>query len=130
MKSIEQVKIEYLNYLDEKLQESNENIDNLNVEDKNDEANLEKIRYNVYGIFKTLLLATEKKMQGKGKLASEMIDEFHTEYLATFDKIPLNWIQNYKKAKDYGNTTEMITEEIKLAVVDELRERYKTIIRE
>lgn len=130
MKSIEQVKTEYLNYLDDKLQVSNKIITNLNVDGKNDEANLEKIRYNVYGIFKTLLLATEKKIQGKSKLASEIADEFHKEYLATFDKIPTNWTQNFNKAKEHGNTTEMITEEIKLAVVDELRESYKTMIYE
>ncbi|MDF2589281.1 MAG: hypothetical protein K0S41_3122 [Anaerocolumna sp.] len=130
MKSIEQVKTEYLNYLDDKLQVSNKIITNLNVDGKNDEANLEKIRYNVYGIFKTLLLATEKKIQGKSKLASEIADEFHKEYLATFDKIPTNWTQNFNKAKEHGNTTEMITEEIKLAVVDELRESYITMIHE
>lgn len=130
MKSIEQVKTEYLNYLDDKLQVSNKIITNLNVDGKNDEANLEKIRYNIYGIFKTLLLATEKKIQGKSKLASEIADEFHKEYLATFDKIPTNWTQNFNKAKEHGNTTEMITEEIKLAVVDELRERYITMIHE
>ena len=130
MKTIEQIKKEYLEFSTEQADKCKKQIQLLKQEDKDDEANLEKIKLNIYGIYETLIKASEKKaLHNKQLEGQEKVDSFCEDFLASFDKIPANWRINYEKAKEYNNVIEFVIEENKLSVSEQLKNHFKHIIK-
>lgn len=130
MKTIEQIKKDYLDFSTEQANKCRKLIQQLKLEDKEDEANLEKVKLNIYGIFDTLIKACEKKaFNNKHMEGQEKVDSFCEDFLTSFDKIPANWRINYEKAKDYNNVIEFVIEENKLSVSEQLKNHFIRIIK-
>lgn len=130
MKTIEEIKKEYLEFSKEQAEKCKKLIQVLKQEDKEDEANLEKIKLNIYEIFESLITASEKKvLNQRNKTEEEKTAAFCEEFLAFFDKIPTNWRVNYEKAKEYNDVTQYVIEENKLSVAEQLKNYFSSIIK-
>ena len=90
------------------------------ADERKDEAVFEKIRANVYNIFRTILgVAVDT--------CGEDTEKIRDFFLYRIDQIPASWKSSYETAKQHGDTTKVQIEEIKLAVVQEIRAEFTKI---
>ena len=82
-----------------------------------DEANFEKIRANVFGIFDTVLDAAEKAARGDAEAAAR----FFASRLA---QIPQSWYDALETAQKHGDETRAHVERIKIRAAEEIRARF------
>lgn len=108
----EQQKLE--SYLEERITACKQRSKLLAEEDRKDEGNFEKIRANVYDIFKTILSVAEKTC-GEDDLAKRRF------FLQKTEQIPANWAASREKAKQNGDAEKMHIESIKLDTVQEIK---------
>ncbi len=87
---------------------------------RSDEAVFEKVKANVYDIFRTILSAAVKA--GKGE--PEAVRRF---FLQKAEDIPSNWAASYEKAKLHSDAVKMQIEQIKLDTIDEIKETFASI---
>lgn len=87
----------------------------LQEEERGDEANFEKIKANVYDIFKTIFL-TAQKQYGDDQ---SKVQEF---FLKKLEQIPSGWAAAYEEARQHDDAGAMHIESVKLEVVRDIRE--------
>lgn len=109
----EQQKLE--SYFEERIAVCKQRSRQLAEEERIDEANFEKVRANVYDIFKTILSAAER-VCGKDDLAERRF------FLQKMEQIPTSWAVSYEKAKQNGNNEKIHIESIKLDTVREIKD--------
>ena len=97
-------------YLDASIARCAEREKRLRADERKDEAVFERIRANVYHIFRTIL---DVAVRNCGE-DTEKIREF---VLKQIDHIPASWNMAYEAAKQHNDTAKVQIEEIKLAVV-------------
>lgn len=126
---IKTVKDMLFEIIDKKIEDTNIAIVKLNEDDKKDEANLEKVKLNVYDIFRTMYGASEKKVYNPSNKSSEddKLEEFKLTYLTFFDKIPNNWVISLEKAKVHDDFEKIHIEEIKLETMEYVRSAFLKI---
>ncbi len=107
-------------YLDEKIAACRQRCERFAADDRIDEGNFEKIRANVYEIFKTIFSAAEKAC---GKDVSAM----KCFFLQKAEQIPSSWTVSYEKAEQHGDVKKMHIESIKLETVREIRDIFMQI---
>lgn len=119
---------DYLNFIKEKLTEYNQAAMDLKEEDRDDEANLFKVRANICNIFTTMLQATDQKVKDK-KLKDEQESNqlFCREYLKTFEQIPASWRSRLEQAKKNNDSITVLTEETKLDTANLLKSEFITL---
>lgn len=100
----------FLNYIETSIAHFTATSKKLQEQEKVDEANLEKIKKNVYDIFKTLFNVDKKRIFEKTK----DYDLFCLEYLKRFDTIPQSWKISLDNATKHGDTVNQVIEELKL----------------
>ncbi len=88
-------------------------------DDRKDEAVFEKVRANVYDIFKTVFSVAAKNE--KDAQAAE------TFFLAKLEQIPSAWVQSLEQAQQHGDSQKAHIETIKLDAVREIREKFAQI---
>ncbi|HBS92922.1 MAG TPA: hypothetical protein DG577_04430 [Firmicutes bacterium] len=91
------------------------------ADNRDDEAKFEKIRTNVFDIFKTVLSVAIRTV--KSGSSAEIKDFF----LQKTEQIPANWKIAYAKAAEHGDVEKMHYESIKLEAIAEIRETFETI---
>ena len=101
-------------YLDEQITACKQRGNLLAADDRIDEGNFEKIRANVYEIFKTILSVAERVC---GKDEPSKRDFF----LQKAEQIPTSWKVSYEKAKQNGDVEKMHIESIKLDTIQEIK---------
>ena len=84
-------------------------------DDRMDEGNFEKVRANVYEIFKTILSVAER-VCGKDGSAKRVF------FLQKAEQIPTSWAASYEKAKQNGDVEKMHIESIKLDTIQEIKD--------
>lgn len=121
----------FLSYIDGKITEHNNISEQYKEDDRKDESDLEKIKVNIYEIFRILFLSDTKQLKGK-KLSKENKDikNFYGGFIKRFDTIPANWRISLDKAKEHDDITQQVIEETKLAVAEELKDRFIMILNE
>ena len=82
-----------------------------------DEGNFEKIRANVYEIFKTILSVAER-VCGKDDLAKRRF------FLQKAEQIPTSWAASYEKATQNGDAPKMYIESIKLDTIQDIKNMF------
>lgn len=87
----------------------------LQEEDRGDEANFEKIKANVYDIFKTVFLAARKQCGDDQSKTREF-------FLKKLEQIPSGWAAAYEEARQHEDAGAMHIESVKLEVVRDIRE--------
>lgn len=89
-------------------------------DDRADEAVLEKIRANVYDIFRTILAVAVKNGGGD----AETVRKF---FLQRAEGIPANWAASYEKARQQDDGVRMRIEQIKLDTIDEIKAAFARV---
>lgn len=102
-------------YLDEQIAACKQRSRLLAEDDRMDEGNFEKVRTNVYEIFKTILSVAER-VCGKDDLAKKRF------FLQKAEQIPMSWTTSYEKAKQNGDARKMHIESIKLDTIQEIKD--------
>ncbi|MDE5802633.1 MAG: hypothetical protein K2I22_06930 [Lachnospiraceae bacterium] len=102
-------------YLDEQIAACKQRSKLLAEDDRMDERNFEKIRANVYEIFKTILSVAER-VCGKDDLAKKAF------FLQKAEQIPTSWTVSYEKAKQNGDARKMHIESIKLDTIQQIKD--------
>ena len=114
-------KISKLNgYFDKEISLCEQRSKNLLADDRADEAAHEKIKANVYDIFRTILSVAVKT--GKGD--PEAVSRF---FFLKIQQIPSNWTTAYDQARQHDDTAKMQVEQIKLDTAARIRETFTTI---
>lgn len=85
-----------------------------------DEAVFEKVRGNIYDVFRTVLSAA---VQACGE-DPDAVERFFAERL---EKIPQSWEAAREKAMAHNDTEKVFLEEIKLETVSRIRETFTAI---
>ena len=102
-------------YLDEQIAACKQRGKLLAADDRADEGNFEKVRANVYEIFKTILSVAER-VCGKDDSAKRSF------FLQKMEQIPTSWAASYEKAKQNGDARKMHIESIKLDTIREIKD--------
>ena len=107
-------------YLEEQIAASEERRALLVADDRLDEGNFEKIRANIYDIFKTILAIADKTC-GEDDAAMRRF------FQQKLEEIPGNWNAAYERAKQHEDVEKMHIESIKLDVTREVKEMFAQI---
>lgn len=81
-----------------------------------DESNFEKVRANVYGIFRTVFDAAHK--------AHDDAEKAHLFFLQKLDEIPANWQTSLDNAQTHGDETKAHLERLKLDAAGQIKAAY------
>ena len=106
-------------YFDEKMAEHSERRAEFIADSRNAEADFEKIKHNVYDIFKTVLSAA-------GKVCNEY-GEIKAFFLKKLVEIPANWKAALSKAEEHCDTERAVVEKLKLEAADDIRAVFEKI---
>lgn len=104
-------------YLEERIAGCKQRSEQLAADDRRDERDFEKVRANVYEIFKTILSVAER-ICGEDDSAQKRF------FLEKAEQIPASWYASQEKAKQQGDVEKMHVESIKLDTVREIKETY------
>ena len=105
----------FLKYIDKTVENLKQEEEKLASTDRKDEANLVKVRINVYGICKTVYQVFAQNKEGK-VLANA--------YLEKLDSLEEGWQASQKKAKEYDAVEKAVIEEIKLQAIADIRQQF------
>lgn len=86
------------------------------ADQRKDEANFEKIRENIYDIFRTVYSVAEQTQPDPEKR--------NLFFLQRLDGIPASWQTAYDKAAEHDDEPKMHLEQLKLDTAARIRERY------
>lgn len=116
---------DYLHSVHELMSEYDNKVKSLKADNREDEANLYKVRLNICDIFCKMAETTDRKVTAM-KLSEEeaQVKAYNREYLEWFEKIPANWKANLELARKHNDVIVVNTEEIKLETAELLRNRY------
>ncbi|MBD5084982.1 MAG: hypothetical protein HDT33_07970 [Clostridiales bacterium] len=102
-------------YLDEQIAACKQRSKLLAEDDRTDEGNFEKVRANVYEIFKTILSVAER-VCGTDDLAKRSF------FLQKAEQIPASWAASYEKARQNGDVEKTHIERMKLDTIQEIKD--------
>lgn len=108
----------FINYLNDSIETAQKKEQELISTERKDEANLQKIRANIYDICLTVFQVVSKTKQGK---------ELWKEYESRLDNVSKNWVESYEKAKTYNDVEKILIEETKFQVVNEVKEKLQEL---
>lgn len=106
---------QFESYLDEQITACKQRSKLLAADNRMDEGNFEKVRANVYEIFKTILSVAET-VCGKDDSAKKHF------FLQKAEQIPMSWMTSYEKAKQHGDVEKMHIESVKLDTIREIKD--------
>ena len=109
------MEIKVNDFFSQRISECYERQKRLQNENCNDEANFEKIKANVYDIFKTILSAAMKQ---HGDDSSKVQDFF----MKKLEQISSEWAASYEKAEQNDDTRKMCIEKIKMSTAQDIKE--------
>lgn len=87
---------------------------------REDEATFEKIKGNIYDIFRTILALAVKTCADD----AEAVGEF---FRLRIEQIPSSWELAYEKAKEHNDVSKMHLEQTKLDAVQQIKEEFARI---
>ena len=90
------------------------------ADERMDEATFEKVKANVYDIFRTILSVAVKTCKGDPGAVQRF-------FVQKAEQIPSSWIAAYDKAKQHNDVVKMQIEQIKLDTIHEIRENFAKI---
>lgn len=106
-----------VNYFEKQIADCKRRSELLAADDRMDEANIEKVRANIYDIFKTILSAAEK-VCGEDDIAKKRF------FLQKAEQIPESWSAAYEHAKKHEDVEKMLVESTKLDTIQEIKDTF------
>lgn len=114
-------KISKLNrYFEEQIAMCSQRNKELIADDRTDEATFEKVKANVYDIFRTILSVAIKNNKGD-------FDAVRIFFVEKTEQIPSSWVDSYEKAKQHNDVVKMSVEQIKLDTISEIKEYFEKV---
>ena len=111
-------KVSKLNrYFEEQIAMCNQRNKKLLDDERTDEATFEKVKANVYDIFRTIFSVAVKTSKGDP-------DAVRRFFVQKIEQIPSSWVTAYDKAKQHNDTVKMCLEQIKLDTIGEIKENF------
>lgn len=107
-------------YFEEKIAMCEKRNKELLADERKDEAIFEKVKANVYDIYRTVLSVAVKNCNGDS-------DTVRSFFERNTEKIPSSWAISYDKAKQHNDAVKMRLEQIKLDTVSEIKETFARI---
>ncbi len=117
---IEQKVFKLNSYFEEQIAMRGQRNKELLADEHTDEATFEKVKANVYDIFRTILSAAVKT--GKGDP-----DAVRRFFVQKTEQIPSSWETAYNKAKENNDAVKMCLEQIKLNTIGEIKVNFAKI---
>lgn len=117
---IEQKMSKLNSYFEEQIAMCDQRNKELIADDRTDEANFEKVKANVYDIFRTILSVAVKTSKGDP-------DAVRHFFVQKTEQIPSSWVTAYEKAKQHNDAVKMRLEQIKLDTIGEIKENFAKI---
>lgn len=113
-------KIEKMNaYFNEQIAECQQRSTALLADERQDEADFEKVKANVYDIFRTMLSVGCNTQSTPEAAASFLENKLMT--------IPANWSASLAKAQEHGDAGKAHIERLKLEAVEYIKTNFKLI---
>lgn len=109
---------EFILYLNNAIETAQKKEQELIVTERKDEANLQKIRANIYGICRTVVQVVAKEKSG---------EELWEDYFKRLDNISKGWVESYEKAKAHQDVEKILIEETKFQVLNEVKEKIQKL---
>ena len=114
-------KVSKLNsYFEEQIAMCDQRNKELIADDRTDESTFEKVKANVYDIFRTILSVAVKTSKGDP-------DAVRRFFVQKTEQIPSSWVTAYEKAKQHNDAVKMCLEQIKLDTIGEIKENFAKI---
>ena len=107
-------------WFEEKIARCGRRNQELHEDGREDEAVFEKVKANIYDIFRTVLSVAVKTGSGD----ADAVKDF---FVRRTEQIPVGWAAAREKAKEHQDVTRMQTEQIKLDTIQEIREAFARI---
>ncbi len=104
------------NYFEQQISMCEQHSKELLADDRKDEANFEKVKANVYDIFRTIFSVALKNNKDS--------DAVRCFFEQKTDQIPSNWVIAYEKAKQHHDDEKMHLEQLKLDTVAKIKEDF------
>lgn len=118
---------EFLTYIDKLVVKYQAEEEMLIKMDRKDEANFAKIRVNICEICKTLYGASMKMAQSRERENVDINEAFKEEYFRQLTRLLENWKISYEKAKEHGDASKIVIEEIKLETLQMVLDKYELL---
>ena len=114
-------KVRKLNsWFEEKIAQCGRRNQELNEDGRADEAIFEKVKANIYDVFRTVLSVAVKTGNGNP-------DAVQTFFVQRAEQIPAGWAAALEKAKAHHDIARIQTEQIKLDTISEIRKEFDRI---
>lgn len=107
-------------YFKHQIEDCGNRRDTLLADDRADEADFEKVKSNIYDIFRTVLSAAVRTCKGD----EDAVKQF---FLMKTAQIPSNWTASYDRASLHNDMEKMRIERIKLDTIEEIKQMFEQI---
>ncbi len=108
----------YQGILNETKDTLTQEIETLQATDRNDEANCVKVELNIVDIFEKMFGISVKKA------GADNLQVLSETYLAFFEKIPVAWKENLRRATAHDDTETIHVETLKLDRAEQLKQAF------
>ena len=105
---------EFIRYLTTSIEAAQQSERELIATERKDEANLQKIRANIFGICLTVVQVVSKEKSG---------EDLWKDYCNRLDNISGSWVESYEKAKIHQDVEKILIEETKVQVLQAVKEK-------
>lgn len=117
---MEEKMTKFSNYFDEQIALCDRRGKELLADGRTDEATFEKVKANIFDIFRTVFSVAVKTCE-------EDPNEVQPFFTKRIEQIPLSWAASYEKAKEHNDGAKMCLEQIKLDTARQIKETFAKI---
>lgn len=111
---------EFITWLDSQIAACEKRREKLLADERSDESDFEKIKANIYDIFRTVFNIALKTGDGDADAAERF-------FLLKAKEIPANWKKAYDIAKQHNDVQKMLTERLKLETMQDIKAAFEQI---
>lgn len=122
MEALQTVLTAYRAFLKQEIDTCCARIARLEAAQRQDEANIEKVRRNIIGVFETLLAADEVYVE---KTNQPTLAAFCDRFCQRFESLPASWRARLEAARAHGDLQTQLIEETKLATANSLWQAFQ-----
>ncbi|MCI5956011.1 MAG: hypothetical protein MRZ54_03405 [Clostridiales bacterium] len=122
MEALQTVLTAYRAFLKQEIDTCCAHIARLEAAQRQDEANIEKVRRNIIGVFETLLAADEAYVK---KTNQPTLAAFCDRFCPRFESLPISWRARLEAARAHADPQAQLIEETKLATANSLWQAFQ-----
>ena len=111
---------EFTTWLDSQIAACEKRREKLLADERSDESDFEKIKANIYDIFRTVFNVALKTSDGDADAAGRF-------FLLKMEEIPANWKAAYDRAKQHDDAHKMQIESLKLETMQDIKTAFERI---